>query len=271
MLELLIIPAILGVGLTLDFISDKIDAYTQEALEDEDPLAENQEPLDLRINGTDQSDQLVGKDGDDTLFGGAGADDVVGGPGDDRIFLGDGNDISAAQSAQDDMGDDFLRGGAGADLISDTSGTNNIFGDLGNDTIITVDRPAEDGSALPATPDTAHGGYGDDTLYGDAGDILSGGIGTDHFILAAGSDDAAAPAVVTDFDAETETLSIVFLDEEPEDLSVNFLHDPEAGTIRAVVGDQEVAILSGLDAEDMPYIAAHVTTLSALMATGPIS
>lgn len=260
MLELLIIPAVLGAGMTWDYINGKVDEYTEEA----DELRKGQGPDDLRITGTDEAEQLAGGDGDDSIFGSAGSDTIFGGPGDDRIFLGDGDDTSTPVRAQDDSGDDFIRGGAGADVIVDAQGSNTLHGDLGPDTLSTFDRPAAE---TAPTPDVAHGGYGDDTLLGDTGDTLTGGHGADQFIVAAPSQDDHAPAVMTDFDPENETLSIVFMDEEPDDMTVSFLHDAEAGLLRALIEGEEVATLAGLNADDIPYISAHAMTLTELMAS----
>lgn len=263
MLEFLIIPAVLGVGLTWDFIEGKVDDYTAEA----EALKEVKGPDDLRINGTESEDELAGGDGDDSIFGAGGNDTVFGGPGDDRIFLGDGDDTAAPVRARDDAGDDFIRGGAGADVIVDTQGTNTIYGDVGADTISTLDRPADGDTAAASSADTVHGGYGMDTLVGDNGDELTGGNDVDHFIVAAPSQDDHAPVVVTDFDPENETLSIVFMDEEPDDMTVSFLHDAEAGLLRAMVEGEEVATLAGLEADDIPFISAHAMTLPTLMAS----
>ncbi|KIN62445.1 hypothetical protein Z946_1303 [Sulfitobacter noctilucicola] len=214
------------------------------------------------LGGLDGADTLFGDDGDDRLFGGNDDDLALGGAGNDRIFLGDGDDTTVLDGdAGSDAGDDWIRGGAGADTIVDSLGVNNIFGDIGHDEISTLDAET-DGS----TPDSIHGGYGNDTLIGDDGDILTGGFGDDSFVVAAASDQPGAPVVLTDFDLREDMLSVVFVDEVPEDTTLRLTFDAETDLIRAYAGEIEVATLSGLTASDIPFITTFVTTLPELMA-----
>lgn len=264
MLTYLIIPIILGAGFTLDFIHDKYDEYRDNIDGAEEPQEQG-----IRVGGTDASEAIIGTNQDDRLFGGAGADSILGGAGDDRVFLGDGNDVTIALDAQEDAGNDFIRGGAGADLIIDTLGSDTIFGDVGNDTIASIDGLTETGDVDDDTshaPDIIHGGYGEDLVIGDAGDTLTGGHDVDHFVVAAPSDDEYAPAVITDFDPANELLSIVFLDEVPTDPAVTLHHDFDQGLVRALVEGEEVATLTGLDADALQQISAFVTTLPELVA-----
>lgn len=302
MWQMLIIPVLLGAGMTFDFINAKIDDYEDEArdhIDDQDaqdnshggtiepttpvtqpdangdaPDAEPPGPVTtgtagIQVSGNAGGEIIIGTDDNDTLFGGEGSDTIAGGPGDDRVFLGNDHDVSVPNAAQDDAGNDFIRGGAGADLIADTQGSNQVFGDVGNDTIVSIDGLTETGEIAEGTeftPDTIHGGYGSDILVADAGDQVTGGVDTDHFIIAAPSQDEYAPAVITDFDANTEVLSIVFLDEQPDDLTVSFVHDANAGVLHAMIEGEEVATLSNLDSDDIPFITAYATTFQDLMA-----
>jgi Ca2+-binding RTX toxin-like protein len=268
MLELLIIPLILGTGFTLDFISDKYDDYKDEINAADEQRALDEQEQGIRLNGGNTDEAFVGTAFEDRLFGGAGSDSIVGGAGDDRIFLGDGNDVTIAVGGAEDAGDDFIRGGAGTDVIIDTLGSNEIFGDIGNDTIVSIDGLTERGEVAEDTlfaPDTVHAGYGEDLIIGDAGDTLTGGHDVDHFVVVAPSDDAYAPAVITDFDAEHELLNIVFLDEAPEDPTVTFLHDLDQAVVRVLVEGEEVATLVGLTADTLQKISAYVTTLPTLL------
>lgn len=292
MLELFLLPSLLGLGLALELFSP-----------DDDPSQEDDAPVDVTLGeginnfegteakehvrgnalenyifGDTDNDLLGGLDGDDTLQGGAGNDrlfggtgnDVgLGGEGNDRIFLGDGDDTTIDPSgiAQDE-GDDFIRGGAGDDMLADTQGHNHIHGDLGHDTLITVDGMNHDGSVndtTASTPDTIHAGFGNDTLVGDDGDIMTGGEGDDNFVIATASEDPGAPAVITDFDFHDDLFSLVFLDGTPTDTTVDFEFDAETKLMRAFVEGQEVATLSGLTPTDIPFIRTFVTTLPDLL------
>jgi Ca2+-binding RTX toxin-like protein len=267
MMTMLIIPVLFGISYTIDFITDQLEDDAREA-------AENYTDEDLNngihVDGTNADEVTPGTPQADRLFGAGGTDFLIGYEGDDRMFLGDGDDASAPLATGDDAGDDFIRGGAGDDFIVDTLGENTIHGDIENDLIVTIDGLKLDGTTdngTPYAPDSIHGGYGEDTLVADAGDTITGGHDIDTFIIAAPSDDAHAPAIVTDFDATNETLSIVFLDEAPQDTTVSLEHDTVTGVTHALVEGEEVATLNGLTPEDLDQIQAYVTTLPDLIAT----
>lgn len=297
MIELFLFPALLGLGLGFDYLmseneenddddntSDRPvditlpdDIFSFEGAEAKEHVTGN--ALDNVISGGENNDKLSGLDGNDTLdagagddriFAGAGDDIATGGTGADRVFLSDGNDIYL--SADDaDAGDDFVRGGAGNDTITDTDGSNQIFGDIGHDRIITVDGLNPDGTLDPDAErgaDTVHAGYGDDTLIGDAGDMLTGGEGEDTFVVATLSEIEGAPAVLLDFDPGEDRFSVVFLDTPPADTTVEFVHDAEGQHLKAIVSGQEVATLSGMTADDIPLIQTFVTTLPELLDDG---
>ncbi|MCX7558533.1 calcium-binding protein [Sulfitobacter sp. F26204] len=294
MLELILLPSLLGLGLAIELLSSEKD----DTPEDDPPVEHTLSETTASFDGTDAKDHvqgnaldnylfgavgndlLGGHDGDDTLeggigddrlFGSAGNDAGWGGAGDDRIFLGDGDDTTAAPSGlAQDAGDDFIRGGDGADTLIDTQGNNHIHGDLGPDTIITIDGLQDDGTLDPkdaGTPDTVHAGYGNDTLIGDDGDILTGGEGKDSFVVATALQTPGAPVVVTDFDLRDDLFSLVFMEQAPVDPTVRFTFDPQSGLIHAAVDNQDVATLSGLTAADIPFIQTYVTTLPELMET----
>jgi len=130
-----------------------------------------------RLVGTDASEYLEtfqvgghveidGGGGDDTLKAGDGADTVDGGSGNDNIDAG--------------YGDDTITGGPGQDTIS----ADRQFGDCGplwckfpygNDTVY-----ARDGER-----DSITCGYGDDTVYADAIDVVAGDC--EHVIRGGGA------------------------------------------------------------------------------------
>jgi Ca2+-binding RTX toxin-like protein len=223
------------------------------------------------LGGHDGADTLQGGNGDDRLFTSAGDDVGLGGEGNDKIFLGDGDDTTLdPNGTPQDAGDDFIRGGDGDDTLFDSQGTNQIHGDLGHDTIITVDGLAPDGTldeTPETTPDTIHAGFGDDTLVGDDGDIMTGGEGADSFVVVKASDSPDAPAVITDFDFREDLFSLVYLEDAPVDPTVRFEFDFETNLLRAMVDGQEVATLFGLTPADIPFIQTFVTTLPELLET----
>ncbi len=290
MLELVLLPALLGLGFAIDFISSKDDED-----ETDDPvlvtLADDVAQFDGTevkdhvtgnaldnllfgggnddlLGGLDGNDTLVGGEGDDRLFGGAGDDLAQGGTGDDKIFLGDGEDTLAYADGSD-AGDDFIRGGDHGDTLIDTRGSNEIYGDLGADLISTVDGIRPDGTmGTPeetGTTDTVHAGFGNDTLIGDSGDVMTGGEGEDYFVVATALQNGDAPTVLADFDLRDDLFSVVFLGTPPEDPTVSFTFDDATGLVLASVEGQAVATLSGLEPGDIPFITTFTTTLPELL------
>lgn len=178
-------------------------------------------PQDLAA--LDGDDLVLGGAGDDTIDAGAGDDAVAGGAGDDRVTLGEGADAYGSDArtvrTDDDIftieqdlslfapdavtegGDDTVLGGAGDDFIADGYGANLLRGQQGNDIIVAVDQ---DGFS----PDTVDGGFGDDALYVDEGDIVTGSRGDDVFTIDLfGADlDGYQPVRITDFDADDDVL-----------------------------------------------------------------
>jgi Ca2+-binding RTX toxin-like protein len=173
---------------------------------------------------------------DDPFLGTSGDDSIEGGADDDLIDAGDGDDF-----IDGDFGDDTILGGAGDDVIVDNLGANVIDGGAGSDTIL-----AEDFPGAPFAPDVLSGGEGDDFLWGDDGDTMTGGDGTDVF--SAWFDEADdAPVTVTDFDWLTETLYLDFDSDIFGELTQSDLtHDVEddAFLVRLYVAGQEVAVLT---------------------------
>ena len=287
MLGLFTIPAILGLGLAYDFISDQRDEEEEQTDIRDDPIqitmaedavifdgTEAKEHVqanahDNTLRGGDGNDKLSGLGGDDTIdagagddriFGGDGNDEAIGGAGNDRIFLGGGNDVSiSSEDGSADAGDDLIRGGAGQDSIADGYGSNTIYGDTGRDVISTIDDPLSQGTA-----DTVHGGYGNDTVIGDAGDLLTGGEGDDNFVVAARSDTSEAPAMLIDFNVQEDLFSVVLLETPDAPPEITFEHLPDTNQLAAVVNGQQVALLNDIDAGDIPFIRTFVTSLAAL-------
>jgi glycerophosphoryl diester phosphodiesterase len=106
-----------------------------------------------RLVGDDRSNNILGKGGDDILFGLGGADIIDGGSGNDRIFGGSDSDR--------------LFGNEGNDSLSGGSGNDSLYGGAGDDRL--------------------RGGVGDDVLLGgDGNNVLVGGAGNDGFVLSLG-------------------------------------------------------------------------------------
>ncbi|MBL1146194.1 MAG: tandem-95 repeat protein [Proteobacteria bacterium] len=127
--------------------------------------------------GTDQDDVIDGGDGNDNISGLGGNDTLTGGDGDDTVLAGDGNDTIIAGSG---AGNDHYDGGAGNDTIVYSSTTQGV----------TVDLAQGTGSGIEVDSDTivnvenVVGGDGDDTITGNEADnILSGGLGSDTYII----------------------------------------------------------------------------------------
>jgi Ca2+-binding RTX toxin-like protein len=87
-----------------------------------------------RLNGNDQTSQLVGDAGDDTIFGNAGIDAIFGGDGNDTLDGGSGVDLINGED-----GDDTITGGPGAD-----GGNGGLIGGSGNDTFFVRDGEVDD-------------------------------------------------------------------------------------------------------------------------------
>ncbi len=121
------------------------------------------------MEAADSRDKLYGDDGNDTLAGAAGAL-RDGGAGNDLLSwqLLPGTGLGGA-------GNDTILGGAGDDTIDGGSGDDSLSGGAGNDLI--YGGPGAD---------TIDGGPGNDTIHAGAGDIVTGGTGTDRFVVARG-------------------------------------------------------------------------------------
>lgn len=196
---------------------------------------------DTIVAGTGD-DQGTGGDGDDLIYGGAGNDTFIGGSGDDQIFLGDGNDQSlpdAASGLMSDAGNDLVRGGDGDDEMVDLRGANTLYGDTGDDRLTAYDPdPLDEGS------DLLFGGFGADLLAGDDGDTLSGGEGTDSFVVLA-DDPGGQPVTISDIDS-AESLTVIWDDDalgQATNADLRLEQDPDTGAAHLFVGDHHIAVL----------------------------
>jgi uncharacterized delta-60 repeat protein len=125
------------------------------------------------LNGTANSDQLLGLGGNDYLYGNAGNDVLQAGPGVgyDYLYGGEGNDTLLAGGGgyyySGDNGDDSIVGGTANEYLYGGAGNDTLSGGAGNDTL--------DGGT---GADSMEGGAGNDTYVIDnAGDVFLEGAG----------------------------------------------------------------------------------------------
>lgn len=98
------------------------------------------EDAENKLQGTEQSDSIVGGKLDDIIHGGAGFDFINGKEGNDVIHGGDDIDFLMGSAGDDiisgDGGDDFIVGGTGDDVIEGGAGKDFILGGEGKDTFV---------------------------------------------------------------------------------------------------------------------------------------
>jgi Ca2+-binding RTX toxin-like protein len=122
-----------------------------------------QETAPSTIRGNGGSDTLRGSDGAETLDGGPGNDDIDGGMGDDTITGGPGRDTISGDRRGGDCGPVWCKL------------------PFGNDTI----------DARDSEVDSISCGFGEDTVYADANDVVSGDC---EHVTRSGGGSAPQPA-----------------------------------------------------------------------------
>lgn len=217
------------------------------------------------LQGFGGADTIDGGIGNDTVYAGEGDDTAVGGSGNDRVFLGDGNDLHLDVNDDTfDRGDDFVRAGRGDDQIADLHGSNALFGDAGDDAILAIGTA--DNITNPA--DTLDGGAGNDTLFGDNGDIMIGGEGDDTFAIVRPADITIDAVTIEDFNP-TEDTFVAFVPEAggPGD-QIDLRFDTAQNAVVALWRGGEIAVLDGLTADDIPNIAVSIFDANDLLRSG---
>jgi len=152
--------------------------------------------------GIDQANIFELGDGNDKAFDRDGNDGLFGGLGNDLLYGSGDDDLVISQA-----GIDFLRGGSGNDYIHGDAGHDILMGAdlLDEDQWIEV-RTSGDIPQLSVTTVSEQGdadrifrGYGEDTVYAGANDIVDTGEGT-HTLITGVWMDGLAEATVVDFD-----------------------------------------------------------------------
>ena len=245
---------------------------------------------DLLYGGT-SNDNIHGQYGDDSLYGGVGNDYLSGGEGDDFVNAGGGNDTVAigAEAGSDRVllgtgadlvfglnsasghtvsgmggddvislgsGDDVVYGGSGNDLINTGAGADVLIGGAGNDTLVSYAPDSGDtsGSVL-------NGGFGNDSLQGDANDTLIGGEGADSLIVHADYDLEAGVARVEDYVPTTDQLILSLSDFGPgPDIAIRAL---DGGTMISAAG-RDVCFLAGVAPADIDMEDIRILPVTSL-------
>ena len=89
------------------------------------------------VEGTDNSEQLLGTNGNDLINGDAGDDQIFGFTGNDTLNGGAGNDyLAGGNGSGTNSGNDIINGGAGDDTLSGEDGNDILNGGAGNDSYV---------------------------------------------------------------------------------------------------------------------------------------
>ena len=152
------------------------------------------------IGGNAGNNNLYGREGNDVLLGRDGNDHLYGDSGTDILSGGNGNDFLSGWSEDDSLiggaGNDSLYGDSGIDTLDGGEGDDLLFGHTDNPNVINV-------LGSDNNPDYLYGGTGNDSLYGGNGDdYLNGQRGNDYLIGGDGND-----VLIGGYGAEYDTLS----------------------------------------------------------------
>jgi Ca2+-binding RTX toxin-like protein len=232
---------------------------------------------DDNMNGGQGDDIMLGANGNDEMTGGAGRDLMFGGADRDEMRGSGGDDILIGGSDVD-----TLYGGAGNDVLAGVEITADDFDEpdlievsnqiktlvglrFGADVADRFDARIERSvlsaneevspfpeGVSPPLPDRLFGGEGSDTLFGDHGDVLTGG-GTDAadlFVVVQRTD--AEPVTIADFDV-ADSIEID-TDGLPQGAIGFTLQD---GGAVITVGDTAVAVVNGVT--DVSVLQGRVT------------
>jgi Ca2+-binding RTX toxin-like protein len=181
-----------------------------------------------RINGSVDTQTLIGSYGADILNGSGGSDLLIGGAGDD-VYMYSGGEAIVEQSNQ---GRDIVKTSTSVSL------SNNIEVGLADSAAGDLDITGNDINNLlvgNASSNNLNGGSGADTLVGGGGDdVYTGGAGADTFIL--NSQDSFM-GEITDFQSGQDHLALI-----NSDPSITLSMAPSNG-FTGVVG--EILLIDG--------------------------
>jgi glycerophosphoryl diester phosphodiesterase len=187
-------------------------------------------PESETLLGGDQRDLIRGNEGDDTIAGSINDDFLYGEVGDDLIR----GDLNIEQAGGEAGGNDFISGGLGDDRLYGQGGNDELLGGDGNDQLF--------------------GDAGDDLLVGGLGeDTLTGGAGRDTFAIAAESGEDS----FADFRVGEDRIALM------SDLTVDDLSFTQSGNGTVIgSGDTVLATLNGVNADSL--VAAADSTFSVM-------
>ncbi|CUH53532.1 calcium-binding protein [Shimia marina] len=232
MLSLLLTGVAVG-AMVGAFDSDDSDESTgsPEPSDERTPIQRDGEVGEL-ISGNDSDEQIFGTNGPDILSGQDGDDSLRGRDGIDFLLGGDGEDSLYGQTGTDELfggnGDDELHGGRGDDVLYGAAGNDTLYGGPGDDDLVGADITNRDleiadrhDDRTPSSPlrfevpttaeaNVLDGGEGDDTLLLGEGDVATGGEGDDDFDVGHWVDDEDNVPLVTDFNEEDDTISVLY-------------------------------------------------------------
>ena len=212
---------------------------------------------DDAISGLDGDDSILGGDGNDILDGGLGNDSLYAGAGDDSVEAGDGDDLIVGG---DGAGDDTYVGGSGIDTIRYTSAVTGIVVDLstgiargneiGADQIQGIENiiggQAADRLIGRHDANEIDGYWGDDTIIGGGGtDLLTGGTGNDLFLFHSAAEsifnsDVISYDTITDF-SDGDQIQWLGLAGLSTTMSAYAWSTDLASTIAAIRSDRDVS------------------------------
>lgn len=253
--------------------------------DNEDNELEGTDRNDLMV-GYGGNDLLSGRGGDDLVFAGSGNDTIDGGPGNDWLFGNRGDDLVIGSEGDDFLsgggGNDTLEGGPGNDRLAGIAGSNHLDGGEGNDRVSGIDIPealfedeeirAEMRENLdvatkgklgdadldklvelairtgPAGPDLVEGGAGNDRVFGDSGDTLSGGSGADSFVVHYTGADDFTPVTLADWQGDDTGITLI-VPPEAADLSLEIVADGADTLLR--LGGSDIVRLSNIAPENL--------------------
>ena len=212
---------------------------------------------------------IFGTDGEDIIYGGDGQDYVIAFAGDDTVYLeGSYGGYSfdpwadTATTVGQFAGDDTAYGGDGFDDLRDPVGANALYGGGGGDFIDGVDIDPRTFQETGPVADRLDGGGDNDLIFADNGDTVTGGAGFDRFVVR---DEAVLVPGTTSYDYLDEAVVITDFDPNTETLSIDLNWEGRVGTFavedltQTVRGNDLVISLEGKDIAVLQGVTSPLT------------